>query len=142
MTRRTKAREVALQVLFQHDLNKRPFTRAAQERFVADRLNGDAAAIAFCHTLTDGTLAHRPAIDGRLAATAENWKLHRMLPVDRNVLRLGVYEMLYAADKTPPAAAINEAVELSRRYGSVDSPAFINGILDKVHQTPTEPAAA
>ena len=65
-----------------------------------------------------------------LVTVAENWRLPRMAVVDRNVLRLGVFELLDPVDATPPAVAINEAIELARRYGSADSPAFVNGILD------------
>jgi N utilization substance protein B len=142
MTRRSKAREVALQVLFQLDLNAKPLSRADLEQFVTDRLN-DAPSAKFCLELVDGVTANRPAIDAALAATADNWKLHRMLPVDRNVLRIGVFEMKHASEATPAAAAINEALELSRRYGSVDSPAFVNGILDKIHKAsaPATPPA-
>jgi N utilization substance protein B len=82
-----------------------------------------------------GVVANREEIDKVIAATAENWKLHRMLPVDRNVLRLATYEMLHMPDRTPPSAAITQAIELSRRYGSADSPAFVNGILDKIAKT-------
>ncbi|CAN5288641.1 transcription antitermination factor NusB [soil metagenome] len=139
MTRRSRAREVALQLLFQYDLNTKPLSRKALETFANDRLQDEPEAVAFCLLLTDGVIANRAEIDAKLAATADNWKLHRMLPVDRNVLRIGVYEMLHAAEKTPPAAAINEALELSRRYGTVDSPAFINGILDKINKS--QPAA-
>jgi transcription antitermination protein NusB len=141
MLRRSKAREVALQALFERDQNPKPMSPAALARFVEDRLGGDTIAVAFCMTLLDGVSAHQTVIDAALAATAENWKLHRMLPADRNVLRMGVFEMKHAAEPVPPAAAINEAVELARRFGSIDSPGFINGILDRIHKAPA-PAAA
>jgi len=132
MTRRSRAREVALQLLFQMDQNPKPVPRPAVERFARDRLLRDETAVAFCLALYDGVLANRGEIDKRIAATAENWRLTRMMPVDRNLLRLGAFETLYAADPTPAAVAIDEAVELARRFGSVDSPAFVNGILDKL----------
>jgi transcription antitermination protein NusB len=145
-SRRSRAREVALQLLFQHDQNSKPVPRTVQEAFARDRLRGDADAIAFGLALFDGVLAHRPAIDEKLTATAENWRLTRMLPVDRNVLRLGTYELVFATEPTPINVAVDEAVELSRRYGSAESPAFVNGILDKIAkpQTPitTESAEA
>jgi transcription antitermination protein NusB len=132
MTRRSRAREVALQLLFQKDQNPKPVARSAVERFARERLLRDETAIAFCLALFDGVAAHQPEIDLQITATAENWRLNRMMPVDRNLLRLGAYEMLHAADPTPPAVAIDEAIELARRFGSVDSPAFVNGVLDRI----------
>ncbi len=132
MTRRSRAREVALQLLFQHDLNP-AVDRPAVERFVHDRLN-EASLEPFCLGLYEGTLAHLADIDARLGAAAENWRLPRMAAVDRNVLRLGAYEVLYTPE-TPPTVAINEAIELARRYGSADSPGFVNGVLDRLRQS-------
>src|SRR5581483_2667677 len=86
---------------------------------------------AFCVALYDGVEAHREAIDRRLGAAAENWRLARMPAVDRNVLRIGAYELLYATD-TPSSVALDEAIELARRFGSKDSPAFVNGVLDRL----------
>lgn len=128
MLRRSRAREVTLQLLFQYDLNP-AVPRPVVESFVRDRLN-DAELEAFCLGLYDGVVARRPQIDAQIAAAAENWRLPRMTVVDRNVLRLGTYELLYGG--APAPAAINEAIELARRFGSKDSPAFVNGVLDKV----------
>src|SRR5262249_1667434 len=83
-----------------------------------------------------GVQGHRTEIDRKLTEVAENWRLPRMATVDRNVLRMGAYEILFAG--VPAAAAINEAIELARRYGSKDSPGFVNGLLDRVAQ-PGEP---
>jgi transcription antitermination protein NusB len=129
MTRRSRAREVALQLLFQRDLNK-GVDRAALERFVRDRLRDDSL-MPFCLGLYDGVAAHQSDIDRRLSEIAENWRLVRMAAVDRNVLRLGAYELLHTPD-TPPNVALDEAIELARRYGSADSPAFVNGVLDRL----------
>jgi N utilization substance protein B len=122
---------VALQLLFQHDHNP-GIDRAAVERFAADRLR-DPALVPFCLGLYDGVLAHHTEIDQRLAESAENWRLPRMAAVDRNVLRLGTYELLFTPE-TPPAVAFDEAIELARRYGSADSPAFVNGVLDRLRR--------
>jgi transcription antitermination protein NusB len=84
-------------------------------------------------------LANQPDIDRRLTEAAENWRLVRMAVVDRNVLRLGAYELLHTPE-TPPSVALDEAIELARRYGSADSPAFVNGVLDRLRQTPTSTA--
>ncbi len=137
MTRRSRAREVALQLLFQRDLNKR-IDRPTLERFVRDRLR-DETLMAFCLGLYDGVVRTQGDIDPRLSAAAENWRLVRMAAVDRNVLRLGAYELLHTPD-TPPNVALDEAIELARRYGSADSPAFVNGVLDRLRQPPSASA--
>jgi N utilization substance protein B len=131
MTRRSRAREVALQLLFQRDLN--PNTdRAPIERFAGDRLR-DPALVQFCLSLYDGVVAHLSEIDEALTAAADNWRLPRMAAVDRNILRLGSYELRCEAN-SPPHVALDEAIELARRYGSAGSPAFVNGVLDRVHK--------
>jgi N utilization substance protein B len=132
MTRRSRAREVALQLLYLHDLNPR-VEREAIQRFVEERLRDEALA-RFALGLYDGVRAHHQAIDQQLSSAAENWRLPRMAAVDRNVLRLGAYELLHTAD-TPPSVALNEAIELARRFGSLDSPGFVNGVLDKLKRT-------
>jgi N utilization substance protein B len=138
MTRRSRAREVALQLLFQHDVNTKAVPRPAIEKFARDRLR-DPEAETFALALYDGVLKNRTAIDESIVKTAQNWRLNRMNPSDRNVLRLGIFELLHATTAEPLAAILNEAIELARRYGSEDSPAFVNGILDAVAKTP--PAA-
>lgn len=131
MTRRSRAREIALQLLFQHDLNP-GVDRATIERFARERLR-DPALAEFALALYDGVLARLPEIDSRLSQAAENWRLPRMAVVDRNVLRLGAGELLTGLD-TPTSVALDEAIELARRYGSADSPAFVNGVLDRLRQ--------
>ncbi len=137
MTRRSRAREVALQLLFQRDLNKR-IDRTTLERFVHDRLR-DETLVSFCLSLYDGVIAQQIDIDRLLSEAAENWRLVRMAAVDRNVLRLGAYELLHTPE-TPASVAIDEAITLARRYGSADSSAFVNGILDRLRQPPPAPA--
>jgi N utilization substance protein B len=139
MTRRSRAREVALQLLFEHDFHPRQ-DRAALEGFVRDRLR-DRVLESFCLSLYDGVIAHEEQIDTRLAAAAENWRLPRMAAVDRNVLRLGAFELLHTTE-TPPAVAFDEAIQLARRYGSADSPAFVNGVLDRLRRDVTAPPAS
>src|SRR5271166_3174743 len=132
MTRRSRAREVALQLLFMRDHNP-TVDRADIERFVHDRLR-ESSLHPFCLGLYDGVVGRLGDIDQRLAAAAENWRLPRMATVDRNVLRLGAYELLFTPE-TPPAVAFDEAIELARRYGAADSPAFVNGVLDQLRRT-------
>jgi N utilization substance protein B len=132
MTRRSRAREVALQLLFWRDHNPGA-AREAVERFARERLR-DPAVEPYCLALFDGVAAQQTVIDERLTQAAENWRLSRMAAVDRNVLRLGAFELLFLPE-TPPAVAINEAVELARRYGAKGSPAFVNGVLDRIHKS-------
>ncbi len=131
ISRRTRAREVALQLLYQHDLNA-TVSRNEIEEFVRDRL-ADESLQPFTLALYDGVVANKEEIDRQLSAAAENWRLPRMAVVDRNVLRLGGYELLHTPE-TPAKVALDEAIELGRRYGSADSPAFINGVLDRLLQ--------
>ena len=131
MLRRSKAREVALQLLVQHDLNP-GVGREVIAEFARERLR-DPALEPFSLALYDGVVAHAADIDRRLAAAAENWRVARMAVVDRNVLRLGGYEILYTPE-TPPNVALNEAIELARRFGAAGSPAFVNGVLDRLRQ--------
>lgn len=132
LTRRSRAREVALQLLFQTDQNPTPVPRHAIEKFVRERLHDEAELVAYCLSLVDGIALHRAEIDPRIAATAENWRLARMMPVDRNVLRLGAFELLFAVDGPPLEVVIDECIELARRFGSKDSGGFVNGVLDKL----------
>jgi N utilization substance protein B len=131
MTKRSRAREVALQLLFQRDHNP-GVARPDIERFVRERLR-DPPLEPFCLGLYDGVVGHLEDIDGRLSQAAENWRLPRMAAVDRNVLRLGAFELLFAPD-TPTGVAMDEAIELARRYGSADSPGFVNGVLDRLRK--------
>jgi N utilization substance protein B len=137
MTRRSRAREVALQLLFQHDHNP-GIDRPVVEQFASDRLH-DGALEPYCLSLYDGVVSNLTAIDERLAKAAENWRLSRMAGVDRNALRLGAYELLFQPE-TPAAVAFDEAIELARRYGSAESPAFVNGVLDRLRQDALPPS--
>jgi N utilization substance protein B len=127
---------VALQLLFQRDGNP-VVARPAIERFVHDRLTNPQAE-EFCLALYDGVVDHLAEIDTSITAASDNWKLQRMAASDRNVLRLGAYEIAFAPVPTPGAVVLDEAIELARRYGSKDSPAFVNGVLDKVFRVHNE----
>jgi N utilization substance protein B len=128
MLRRSQSREVAFQVLYQDDLNPRG-NPAEGDRFIERRLRADDM-IAFARELVAGVRKNRAEVDARLEEIAANWSLKRMAATDRNVLRLGAYELLHT--DTPPRVAVDEAVELAKRFGSAQSPQFVNGILDKV----------
>jgi N utilization substance protein B len=129
MAKRSKAREVALQVLYQDDLNPggEPADRAV---FLRARLNENEELIEFAQSLVDGVRRNRKELDELLIRTADHWSLERMAATDRNLLRLGAYEILYT--EIPGPAAINEAVELAKRFGAAQSAQFVNGILDKL----------
>jgi len=128
MHSRRRAREVAFQVLYQDDLNPR-VSPTVGEDLLRQRL-GSGEVLDFGRELVAGVRRHRREIDEALAAAAENWSLGRMAATDRNVLRLGAYEVIYA--DTPPKVAVDEAIELARRFGSADSSRFVNGILDRL----------
>jgi N utilization substance protein B len=129
LMRRARAREVALQLLFQHDHNPN-LARVAIEEFARERLR-EPSLIQFCLDLFDGVVKEKQTLDQRLNEASENWRVPRMPTVDRNVLRLGAYELLYTP-QTPAAAVLDEAIELARRFGTKDSPAFVNGVLDRL----------
>jgi N utilization substance protein B len=122
---------VALQLLFQRDHNP-SIERSAVERFVIERLR-DPDLQPFCLKLYDGVVTHLEEIDKQVTASADNWRLVRMATVDRNVLRLGAYELLFSKD-APAAVAFDEAIELARRFGSAESPSFVNGVLDRLRR--------
>jgi len=128
MARRSRAREVALQILFQDDMNPPDASSPDPEHFLRTRLH-DQRLTAFARSLVAGVRRNREELDQLLARTAANWSLERMAATDRNVLRLGAYEILYT--ETPDRVAINEAVELAKRFGTAQSAHFVNGILDK-----------
>jgi N utilization substance protein B len=127
MSRRSRAREVALQILFEDDVNPRSSV-ADMKQFVHGRLNSPELE-EFCMSLILGVRRNQGELDQQLAQTADNWSVARMAATDRNVLRLGAFEILYT--ETPDRAAINEAVELAKRFGTAQSAQFVNGILDK-----------
>jgi len=127
MSRRSRAREVALQSLYQGELNTiDPRDRA---RFHKGRLKS-AELVAFADTLVDGVREHQGEIDALLDARSANWRLSRMAATDRAVLRIAAYELLHT--DTPGPVVVDEAIELARRYGSQDSPTFVAGILGAI----------
>jgi len=132
ITKRTKAREVALQLLYRSDLNPKLSEKQVRE-FIDARLL-DLKSREFAKLLYTSTKELQPQLDETLAKSTDNWKLPRMAAVDRNLLRLGAFELAHQKE-TPVEVILNESIELARRFGTSDSPAFINGILDKVRQT-------
>lgn len=132
MRKRTQARENALKILYQAEITRRKIPVAAQfywEEFE----NCDQTIKKFSDRITSGTDEHVEKIDEKISKYANNWQLKRMAVIDRNILRMGVYELLFAPD-IPPKVTINEAVELAKKYGDSESSKFVNGILDKIHK--------
>ena len=129
MSTRRRAREIVLQLLYEADMNDSRSPDSAK-RFIRSRLQGRSALTEFSVSLLRGTLEHRDSIDGHLSKLATHWSLSRMPVTDRNILRLGAYEILYS--ETPGRVAVNEAIILAKRYGDKNSPRFVNGVLDKL----------
>jgi transcription antitermination protein NusB len=132
MTRRSRGREVALQVLYQVEQNP-GVSPDEVRRFIQRRLLEDRKLCEFTEGLIDGVQEHQKQIDTMISQVAENWRLDRMAAIDRNILRLGAYEMLFRPE-VPAKVAINEALELAKRYSTAQSSRFVNGILDRVLQ--------
>ena len=130
MTRRTRGREIALQVLYQAEQNP-GFTAAEAHRFVVRRLRSDPKLVEFAEGLIDGVQEHQEKLDDMISAVAENWRIDRMAAIDRNILRLGAFEILQCPE-IPSKVAINEALELATRYSTAQSSRFVNGILDRL----------
>ncbi|MDW7651457.1 MAG: transcription antitermination factor NusB [Bacillota bacterium] len=128
MSRRV-AREIAFKALFQHDIGKNELEPALSELLAESGVSGETAA--FARKLAEGTLANLNEIDQTMSGYLQNWQIERLAAVDRNVLRLAGYELLYLED-IPAAVSINEALELSKAFNSEESAKFLNGVLDKL----------
>lgn len=138
MGTRRRAREAALQFLYQDDfLDRGRSTDIAEldERFAAFSLlyQINKKARPYARKLVGGIFEKLDQIDSTIVAHATNWRIERIAATDRNLLRVAIFELLYQ-DDVPTQVAINEAVEIAKRFGSEDSPAFINGVLDAVQQ--------
>lgn len=131
MSRRSRSREVALQILFQDDLNLCD-PRIDAGPFLRRRLGNATELLDFSATLVDGVRELHADLDRILESLADHWSVRRMATADRNILRLAVFEMLFL--KTPHRVAIDEAIELAKRFGGAQSSRFINGVLDRVWQ--------
>lgn len=145
MGMRRQAREIALQVLYQQDVQPELPAAAAVARFYGAfsrpfasdagefdfELPDDAELRRHVDRIVRGIAEHRRAIDDHIGRASRNWRLERMGRVDRSLLRLAVYELLHC-DEVPPKVVLNEAIEIAKRYGARETPAFVNGVLDRV----------
>ena len=129
---RRKGRELAVQMLYQWDISRDPLP-AVQETFWTLNSGTELEVRTFAEALMAGTVSNAGTIDVLLASHAEHWRVARMATVDRNILRLATYELLYAAE-TPAPVIINEALEIARRFSTPESIHFINGILDSIRK--------
>lgn len=162
MGKRREARERAVQFLFQYDLNPPEDLELALQQFWDSQRTAalaedkgaatwgqpvelppptadEAAVRLFADPLIRGALEHRQEADDLIKKHARNWELHRIAAVDRNILRLGIFEMLHR-DDIPPVVSINEAVDIAKKFSTQDSGKFVNGILDKIKSELLRPA--
>ena len=133
MRKRTLARELVLKVLYQADIRKEPVSAMAQSFSDLSEIN-DSEIKSFSQALLSGIEINSKEIDAKILKYASNWDLDRMAFIDRNILRMGIFELLYMPD-VPSKVSINEAIELAKKYGDIESSKFVNGILDKAHKT-------
>jgi len=132
MGQRRRSREMALQILYQMEVTDAPPSEAI--RLYYECFDSPLELRPFCEDIVNGVYIHRREIDQLISSTSEHWRLERMSIVDRNILRLALFEMMHYRS-IPPKVTLNEAIELGKMFGSSESGAFINGILD--HLLPT-----
>jgi N utilization substance protein B len=128
MARRRQARTAALQLLYQRDVNPEIDQHIAHE--MLDELVETEDLREFAWQIYTGTLSIAEEVDRKIQAVSENWRVSRMSPTDRNIIRMGVYEMTMMG--TAPAVVLDECIEIAREFGSVQSGQFVNGVLDKM----------
>ncbi len=136
MRKRTQAREFALQLLYQLDLRGEEFLPDVEEAFKPGA--GDPEVTAFARELLFGYWERRVEIDRKVEEVAKNWQLKRMAAIDRNILRLATFELLFRED-IPPLVTINEAIEMAKKYSTKNSGPFVNGILDNIRLNAAPP---
>jgi transcription antitermination protein NusB len=139
MGTRRESRELALQFLYQQDAGEK-YPQLLPQALTAfwglQDLNKSAKA--FAEDLIRGVVEHREAVDTKIKAYTQNWDFHRIAVVDRNILRLAIYELLFR-DDIPPVVSINEAIELAKKFSTEDSGRFVNGVLDRVKKDLSRP---
>ena len=133
MRKRTQAREIALKILYQIDITHQEHTKVVEDFFACSQdLDGDIRE--FSKRIILGTMDYLDSLDKKITKFATNWELKRMAVIDRNILRLACFELMYL-DDVPSKVSINEAIDLAKKYGGIDSGKFVNGILDKINKT-------
>ena len=134
MRKRTFARECALKILYRIEISRESVDSSLTDFWSKTAESMDKESHDFAESLVKGTCGNLTAIDGIISKYTDNWNISRMAVVDKNIIRMSAYEMLYR-DDIPPNVSINEAIELAKKYGDVDSGKFVNGILDKIKKT-------
>ncbi|MDA8427869.1 MAG: transcription antitermination factor NusB [Geobacteraceae bacterium] len=132
---RRESRELALQMLYALDANPTVGLRETLQTFREEQTETVARVRVFAEGLVQGVQEQRDVIDAAIKARSKNWALARMPLVDLNVMRLATYELMFRSD-IPKKVSINEAIEIARKYGDKESPAFVNGILDEIEACP------
>jgi len=131
MRKRTLARECALKILYRIEISRESAESSLKDFWSKAGGSLDKEAYDFAEMLVRGAYENILSIDGVISKYTDNWNISRMAVIDKNIIRISVYEMLYRED-IPPNVSINEAIELAKKYGDVDSGKFVNGILDKI----------
>ncbi|MDI6763937.1 MAG: transcription antitermination factor NusB [Thermodesulfobacteriota bacterium] len=129
MGKRRRSREFALQVLYQLEITKQGALQAMVQ--LRENFSPGEEEDEFTKRIVLGVMEHRQEIDRLIEERSENWRLDRMTIIDRNILRIAIFELLYCSE-VPPKVTLNEAIDLGKRYGSEESGSFINGILDRI----------
>ena len=131
MRKRRKSREFALQVLYQLDITHQDINKTLAQ--FQDHFSGSDERDDFMEHLVNGVVGHCQEIDRLIEKYSENWRLDRLNMIDRTILRIAIFELIYC-EEIPPKVTLNEAIELGKRFGSEDSGSFINGILDRIQK--------
>ncbi len=132
MRRRTLSREHALKILYQVEITHRDLDLILADFWKMEEVS-DEEVITYAKMVVAGVLKECTILDEKISKYATNWQLKRMAVIDRNVMRIGLFELQHTTD-IPPKVAINEAVDLAKKYGDLESSKFVNGILDKIHK--------
>lgn len=132
MRLRSKAREIALCLLYQIEISKADFRQALQSYL--ETYPQKQESIDFISLLLEGVIKNKEKIDSLIKKYVKNWGIERLAIIDRNILRMICFELLFL-DEIPPKVSINEAIELAKRFGDIDSPRFVNGVLDKIYKS-------
>ncbi|MDO4550779.1 MAG: transcription antitermination factor NusB [Planctomycetia bacterium] len=129
MQKNRRARVAAFQILFSDEVN--PYKNIPED-LILERVHGDHDQFQYAMMLVRGTFQNRSKIDEYIRTSCDNWAFNRLAPTDRNILRIGIFELLYT--DTPPAVTINEAIEIAKEYGNKNSGGFVNAILDRIRK--------
>ncbi|MBM4276560.1 MAG: transcription antitermination factor NusB [Deltaproteobacteria bacterium] len=129
MGKRRRSREFSLQVLYQIEITKQNALQAMVQ--LRENISPEGGEGEFAKRIVLGVMEHRQEIDRLIEERSENWRLDRMTMIDRNILRIAIFELLYCSE-VPPKVTLNEAIDLGKRFGSEESGSFINGVLDRI----------